>query len=218
MATVTAPAWDTGYEVKEATLANRALARIGVDLIRDTDEATPAARNARAAFGSTRDEILRDYEFNFARQFIELSEDSTFTLKGPWRYAYNASTLGLKILEVDGSIETLYETVLSGAARRLLTNTISTVGSPNKLTVKHVLQMLDPDTWDPLFTDAFVLRLASKIAFALTKEEGLVQQMQAEFAAIAAMAKLASSQERQVDAGEALWTDRGLGDDLEHWR
>lgn len=288
MPAVTPLDWDTtpiDYSESEAGMANLALARIGADLIRDTLEDTASSRQAKAIFAATRDELLRDYEFNFAQKRVKLGL-STFDGKAGWSYAY-AMPSGLpvlKVLDVAGNKENLYEyfarTVLaniqSGAAGaavacdvatpsgvvtpaamtqftdglpvelagstapaglvlgttywvRGVTGTtlnlaaypggpalpVSSVGADVTiapvayLEVRIIESVLDPAMWDSLFKDAFVLRIASKMAIPLTKRADLAQFLQSEFAAIFTLAKNASSQERQVDESEATWTTRG---------
>jgi len=211
MPAVPIPAWTTGYEVAEASLANRALARLGADLIRDTAEDTPVARQVRSVFATTRDELLRDYEFNFAKKYLELSEDGAYAApKADWLYAYTVPTspVILKLLEIDGDPESHYEIIGAGASRRLLCSIITTAGTPNKLVVKYVERIVDPASWDSLFQDALVLRVASKLAVPLVKRPDLAQALQGEFAAIITLAKRASSKERVIESGEPLWTDR----------
>ncbi len=80
MAQLTAPAWTAGYEAPEATIANLALARLGVDLIKDDTEDTPQSRQAKAVFHTTRDELLRDYDFSFAKRDTVLIADPGTTI------------------------------------------------------------------------------------------------------------------------------------------
>lgn len=212
MAAITAPAWDTGYEEAEAVVANLALARIGADLIRDTTEDTPASRQAKAVFGVTRDELLRDYEFNFAQKYLTLKESQAYTgPMGQWSkaYAYPTTPVILKILEVGGNKDNLYEVVGGGTDRVILCNiaTGSDVDGET-LDVKIVEQIIDPEAWDSLFRDAFVLRLGSKMALPLVKRADLTQFLQSEFSAIFTLAKMASSKERVVEEAEVPWTER----------
>jgi len=219
MAAVTPPAWDSGFQSQEATVANLALARIGADLIKDTTEDTPASRQAKAAFGATRDELLRDYEFNFAQKYTTLDVATTeyTSPKGSWTYVYKMFTgagpytaiTALKVLEIGGNKDNLFEVVGSGTDRFLLCN-VTTGGSTGTetLEIKFVEQIIDPSLWDSLFTDAFVLRLASKLAIPLVKRADLAQFLQSEFTAIWSLAKMASSKERVVDEAEPMWTDR----------
>jgi hypothetical protein len=209
MGDVNVPGWNATHKVAEASIANLALARIGADLIRDTTDDTPSARQSKAVFAATRDELLRDYEFNFAQRYVMLSKADTYTgPRGHWQYAYEipASPVVLKVLEVGGNKENLFEVIGSDSLRLLLCN-IATTTTPT-LAVKYVESVIDPARWDSLFKDALVLRLASKMAIPLVKRADLAQFLQGEFAAIFNLAKVASSKERQVDEAEPQWTDR----------
>jgi hypothetical protein len=208
------------YSIAEAQVANLALARIGADPIVNTTEDTPSIRQVKAIFATTRDELLRNYEFNFAQKYIELSEDATVTdaLIGEWEYAYTipTSTNIVKILEIDGNKDNIYEVLGSGVDRKLYCNIITTLATaspvaPNKLSIKYVEQIVNPTLWDVLFKDALVLRLASKLAIPLAKRPDLMQVLQSEFASIFNLAANASSKERQIDEASELWTDTGRG-------
>ena len=107
MATVTLPAWDTNFEIAECLVANIALGRIGVEPILDWSEDTQQNRIAKRYFAGTRDELLRDYYFNFSVGIAKIGEDTT-CVKGEWAYAYNLTSLPditilriLRILEDD---------------------------------------------------------------------------------------------------------------------
>ncbi len=274
MAAVAIPSWDsgTGISVKECVIANRALARIGAEYIRDDAEDTPSNRQCKIAFPQTRDELLRDYNFNFAQRIMTLVEDvgttigsivtnSTVNLSGfvgqtvnahagklivgtgiptdtyiisntattavmskaatasatisivltsaksPWEHIYVLPTdpVVLKVMEIAGNKENQFEVMGQGSARRILCNVETSDGF---LEVRFVERIIDPDYWDSLFTDAFVLRLASKLAIPLVKRSDLAIAIQQEFAAIFTMAKNASSGEAMLDEPEKLWTDR----------
>jgi hypothetical protein len=340
MALVAIPSWDTGFETVEAAVANRALTRIGADLIRDDTEDTPSARQSRVVFCQTRDELLRDYDFNFAQRlltfeataereillvnttlnsrtltrtwasivtnsttaltgfsgltvneligvkvsgagipagayitantatgatlsaaatasatitltgelagsspggssvvgwtvegtgipdgaFIESSTGAgailsaaatatgTITLtaaldSGPWAYSYLLPTTltVLKVLEIDGSPNFSFEIVGASTERRILCDRES---EADLLYAKIVEQVVDPAKWDPLFMDAFVLRMASKLAIPLAKRPDLSQFFQGEFTAMYSLAKKSSSEEKNQDNGDPFWTER----------
>jgi hypothetical protein len=292
--TVTAPAWDVGsadnvYAIAESQVSNLALARIGADLIKTTLEDTPSARQCRAIFGPTRDEMLRDYDFNFATRRIMFARNTTAETLGAWAYCYdipNASAFNvLKVVDIAANASNLYEVYnrqincdlvsdsagadITAATMALVTGivTVSSVadlfeGRPVMMTAgtiptgislntvywvrdltattfklaatpggtalvgtvtpgsgitisplayldtKVVLSIVDTSTWDTLFKDAFVLRMASKLAIPLVKRADLAQFLQSEFAAIFSLAKSASKQEQPTDESDVLWTDR----------
>jgi hypothetical protein len=266
---VTAP---TNLTAPEAGIANRALARIGAEFIRDAEEDTPSNRQCRAAFPSTRNELLRDYDFNFAQRIFTLVEDvgtsipsvvtnstvnitftgqtinalvgktitgagipadtviisntataavmskaatasatitATVTLpKAPWLHVFilPTSPVILKVLDIGGNVDNRYQVVGAGSSRRILCDVESSDGF---LEARMVEEVSDTTAWDSMFTDALVLRLASKIAVPLTKRADLAQALQAEFAAIYSLAKKSSGEESVLQVVPPLWTDRG---------
>lgn len=295
-------AWDSGTSVYgagtntiaevEVMIANLALARIAADLLKATSgEDTPSSRQAIAVFAATRDELLRDYDFNFATRRVKLALNSLPVTAGEWAYAYdipNTTAFNiLKVVEVGANVLNLYEafnrqihcnvqsaaeasgitvssvaitsglvtvadvtnisegrpvvfTALTGGAG-LTVGTVywvrdldltaktfklaatpggaaivtSSAGSSTMtlkalayLDTKVVLSVVDPGYWDSLFKDAFVLRIASKMAVPLTKRADLAQFLQGEFAAILSLAKNASSKESQTDEAETPWTQQ----------
>jgi len=124
----------------------------------------------------------------------------------------------LKILEVAGNPETIFDVIgapldVIGASdgRRILCNMYSDIGEDavtRYLEMKYIEQVVNPDSFDSMFTDALVLRIASKIAVTLSQSPQLSATIQQEFAAIMQLAKNASAEERQIDAPDPWWTDR----------
>ena len=74
--------------------------------------------------------------------------------------------------------------------------------------MKYIHQVIDPDEFDPLFQEALVLRLAAKIAPAMTTSPQLSAILNNEYVAILRQAEKSSSEERQVDEADEWWTDR----------
>lgn len=278
--------FDYLYQIPEADLCNRALARIGADRIRDTEEDTKQARACRAIYANTRDELLRMNPWNFATRNDLIPEDASYPYekngKGTAyiaddRFALTGGTTAgigtviggigaavnidgrligrrvtgtavrvdstitavdevartvtidrattgaasaiycyipiLKVLEVDADLDAVFVSAGGGDEKRIIadvaTNHDDTLG--DLLEIKYIRQEMNPDRFDALFTDAFVLRLASKIALTMSQDKGLVQKIEAEFAAIMQGAKLTASEERQVDEPDGWWTDRDVG-------
>jgi len=118
----------------------------------------------------------------------------------------------LKLIEIAHNDNNLFEVIGGGESRRILCNMYSpeggVVAEPYELEIKYVEQVIDPAKFDSMFLDALAIRIASKICVPLTQNAALVQMLQQEFAAIMQIAQGASSQERQVDQSEPLWSDR----------
>lgn len=289
MALVTAPAFNHTYGVQEAEICNKALSRIGSNLIMDTLEDTKQSKVCKIVYGQTRDELLRQYPFSFAVKTALIPIDASFASpKDQYAFAYNIdapiaftanTTVGgvtlanvvmptgygvadlmdrsvsgvgiplgarvisyddiaatatidipttalgttvactariapLKLLEIAGNAENLFDIVAGPAGRMILCNMYSDI-DPDLgyvLEIKYVQQVKDPALFDSMFVDALSLRIASKIAMDIAKSANLVQQMQGEFAAIMQLAKNATAEERQIDAPDPWWTEqRELG-------
>lgn len=93
MPAVTAPAFDAIYALQEAEICNVALGSIGAELIRNTDEDTKQARLCRTVYTQTRDELLRNYPFNFAVKTALVPEDTAYA------YPMDAYTYAYKLLD-----------------------------------------------------------------------------------------------------------------------
>jgi hypothetical protein len=273
MAATTVPAFDGTYGVAEANLCNIALARIGVEPILDTVEDSEPARACRRQYARTRDELLRDYDFNFSIQAENFNENTTYLQKEKWSYVFDPPPVLsiLRVIRVDNDADAEFElrdahlfanrystsgysitaTTSNGTVNltgisasdigllkvgHLITGTgisagttIATIGtnsatisqnatasgtvtlsSPKKLQARYVLQVINPALFDPVFYDALALRLASKMALALTGKVELEQASQSEFAAIINQANIASSKEKFDEEGETLWTERSF--------
>jgi hypothetical protein len=120
----------------------------------------------------------------------------------------------LKILEIAGNAENVFDVVSGSSGRMILCNMYSDIDATYGyvLEVKYVHQVKNPALFDSMFIDALSLRIASKIAMDIAKSANLVQQMQSEFAAIMQLAKNATAEERQIDAADPWWTEqRELG-------
>ena len=116
----------------------------------------------------------------------------------------------LKILEIAGNAENVFDVVAGSDGRVVLCNMYSELDATSGylLEVKYVHQVKDPAKFDSMFTDALALRIASKIAMDLAKSPNLAGQLQSEFAAIMQLAKNATAEERQIDAPDPWWTEQ----------
>lgn len=81
----------------------------------------------------------------------------------------------------------------------------------NLLRVGYIDDIINPDAFDPLFKDALVLRIASKINPSLGRTPSITNQLMGEFAQIIRLASNTSSQEREIDGSDSYLTDeRGI--------
>lgn len=80
-------------------LFNLALIRVGHTelLTDDTDVVSQAGILCNAFYEATRDAVLRDFPWRFAKKRVALVEDATITVPDEWAYAYTLPTDCLKV-------------------------------------------------------------------------------------------------------------------------
>jgi hypothetical protein len=122
----------------------------------------------------------------------------------------------LKILSINDDPDAQYSTAGGDSEKRILTSVASGVTVIDSedvyyLSMRYIRQVLNPDQFDPIFVDALVLRIASKVASAMTRSASTIAQIQSEFSAVMQQAKTMASEERQVDEASSWWTDRKVG-------
>lgn len=178
-------------------ICNRALIKIGKATIRDinTDE-SPQGTLCRAVYDAMLVELLRQAEWNFAITRQDLNVDASGTPLWEWSYRYILPTIPpvIKILGVESeqpyAIEGQY--LVSNEATEAL---------------KYIGKIDDPERYDPLFTEAFVLRIASEIAFTLTSQTTLVDKLTQAYLFALANAKNYNDQDtNQTPIQESEWT------------
>lgn len=99
----------------EVGIVNLALAEIGVPAISAMTEKSDAAELANAIWDYARDEVLEDADWNFAKDTVELAQDSTAPVDPEWNYRYGkpASCIKIRTL-IDEAGETKIEYAVEG--------------------------------------------------------------------------------------------------------
>ena len=110
MSAVPVPDFDATYAEDEAFLCNLALGKIGIEPILDTSEDSECARACRRQYARTRDELLRDYNFNFAMKLVSFFENTSYR-KGTWDLVFDPPpNISVKrIIRIDNDDEAEFE-------------------------------------------------------------------------------------------------------------
>jgi hypothetical protein len=150
------------------SISNMSLARFGAKRIEDFTDNTDTDKPAiycRLFYEQTAKSLMRSHLWRFARWRVQLSQD-TNTPDFQWSYAYHLPADFLRhILVYDGSdlkegkTYTSYE--LEGS--RLLIN-------ESEVYIKYIRWIESPASWDPLFIDLMVLKLAQNLVIPLTQD------------------------------------------------
>ena len=196
-------------------ICNLALIRLGEKRVTNiVTDSTERAIQCNLIYEQTRDELLRDYDWNFAIvrvQLAQLSEDPV----GQYDYAYQlpVSPFCLRILNIitDQEAEGI-ENIQSHInqpdyrieRRKLLTN-------ESTVSIRYMAREQDISLYDPLFIDAFSLRLATKLALSITQSTQLANAVFGEFLVVRNRAMAADGKEetRNPDPSSNKWVDAG---------
>lgn len=160
-------------------ICNTALARVGTsNFIDSLNEASQEAQVCKLLYEQTRDRVLREVYWPFARAFETLaliSGNSGKAWANEWLYAYRYPTDACvirRILTPLGPRQVIpepYDIAQDAAGRIILTN-MKDAG------VEYTRKIEDPIQFDPSFTSALAWLLAAEIAMPLSAVDGLRKQ------------------------------------------
>lgn len=209
-------------------LCNRALSEIGARvLISDFNtESSPAAVQCKLFYDTMREQCLRSAPWGFARKTLSLTTlgllandppDSPY----PWqaKYAYPSDCLKMRYVlpppfpvQLNNSVPNVSSGIIApwcppSRQWRYLVSMDDTVSPPRRVVLSNVIAAIgvytanveDPDLFDPLFTNALTMALASKLVIPLTGNVG----MKGDFVKLAEASITAA---RVADGNEAVPT------------
>jgi hypothetical protein len=152
----------------KTSVCNMSLSRFGSKRINDFDDNTESSTQiiyCRLFFENTAKALMRSHFWRFARDRVELSQD-TNDPAFQWDYAYHLPSDFLRhILVYDGSDlpegRTFVSYELEG--NRLLID-------ESEVYIKYIKWVSDVGKWDPLFIEVMVLQLAQKLCMPLSQD------------------------------------------------
>lgn len=172
------------------TIANTALRHLGETRVESIDEASKNGRLLRDAYDDVRQAVLRTYTWNFAKAQAELAADPVAPLFD-YAFAYELPADQLRLIKVNDS--DFNDGVSAGRwelyGRKIVTNLIA------PLQIVYISDVENAVLMDPLFREAFALRLALELAEAIT---GTTTQVET----VAALYKRSLDTARSADGQE----------------
>lgn len=183
--------------MNETTICNLALGEIGGKAITSLDEASQEARVCKRFYAQTRDEVLRSHFWNFATKRTELSLISAVPTFG-WGKQYQLPSDFIRARAFNN------RDVWIGANRdffqieqdRLLTD-------QETAELRYIFRQTDANKFDPLFVEVLSVRIASKLAPAITGNTNLAS-------ALIQKSGMLISQARRIDSSEDANPRRNL--------
>jgi len=166
----------------QTDICNRALSMIGANTIATIDEESTEAIKCRIVYDQIRDETLRCYPWNFAIKRASLSRLSSVPVFG-YTYEFQLPNDCLRVLDLS---DTDVEFKIEG--RKLLCDSAS-------VSIRYIKREPITGIYDALFVGAFAARLASELAYAISKSKTLANMAMEVFKDRLAEAKAIDSQE-----------------------
>jgi hypothetical protein len=185
-----------------ADIVNGALVRIGRKMrLGSLYDGTPASKAALDVYGQTRDQLLRDGDWDFARRDVSLTLLKTAPVGGyfpptvwnpatnpppPWIYEYQYNSDFLLIRSIKGvpllipdfdpqpvAFSVANDNNFTPARRVVLCNVASAIAT-------YTAQVTDPTTMEPSFVEALIAALARRLAVTLADPKLLQAEAQDE--------------------------------------
>jgi len=184
----------------ETEFSNICLDAIGADRISALDDGTVNANRVALLLPLERDATLREHLWNFAIKRLTLVV-TTAPIAG-FTYAYERDNDDLRILSINEDPEAIWQV----EGRTVVTDETTCV-------VKYIHRITNPTLWDPLFTSAFSLRLASKLALAVAHDMAYSIKLLEQYYAMIGQAQTIDGQEGSSDTIESTSLTTDIRDD-----
>lgn len=164
-----------GTNYDPTRVANMALAKIGTDTISAIDNGTPVANLCNLLFAECVNNLLRLHSWSFASAFATLTA-STATNLTTWAKAFVLPTDFLRILSFNQ-----YEETQSVAPYEIVGDLLYT--NDDAVTLKYIKAYSSSDmgSWDSLFRELVVLKLAMELLTPTNGDKNLLVVLQREF-------------------------------------
>ena len=189
-------------------ICNQALYLLGEEAITSLDDGTKAATLCSLLWPEVRDAVLADHPWNSALVRVELSQDATAPVyEYSYRYVLPTDPYCLRVVSTDLDIyldrngEPAYPWKIEG--RYLLTNAIA-------IFVLYIARITDVTQYTHQLSRAMAAKLASELAFPITRNPGIVQGLEEMYLQKLSDAKAIDAQESSPDVFESnvLWNAR----------
>ena len=159
----------------EVQIAKLALQHIGDRWdISDLTEATPEAEQVNLVFDDTRDALLRQHPWNFAKKYASPATLSG-TVPGNWTYMYAYPTDAVRVNGIIDPVET--GTPIKFEVARNASDVKVVLTDQEDAEFFYTARITDTVQFDPEFTMALSYALAARLAMPLTGERAIMGDM-----------------------------------------
>lgn len=177
------------------SLCNRALSRIGAELITSLSGDSVNAQHCNTLYPGARREVLASHDWSFAIKRQSLTQ-LTATVDD-WDYTYQLPSDCLKVVEMVDATDKTYQ--IEG--QQLLCNESS-------VTLRYVYDKTHTAGDSPLFESALVLRLASLLSGPIKNARRLEQELLQEYLMVLTKARGEDATHAYGEDRPELWNER----------
>lgn len=156
----------------EIQVCNLALSRVGAYRIQSLDDATKEARECKLFYPFSRDAVLRDHDWGFARKRVSLALLSETWSGWDYAYQYPVDCLVARKITPDAETETGDKVEFEISSNDSLSRRVILTNKEDAELV-YTAKVEDVNLFDAIFTDALAWRLASELAIPLKAKADL---------------------------------------------
>jgi len=162
----------------EVSISNQAIIRVGGNIIISLDDESIEAQICKAFYEPTRDIVLEEFQWSFAiKRYVlpQVVADPSVVNAGQYSGYFLQPADILNIIRVADNPDDRTPASQWAKEGPYITSNIK------QAYVKAVAQVTDPKQFSAMFTQAFMLRLASEIAMPLAQSANLQKSLLSEY-------------------------------------
>lgn len=186
--------------VSVTSICNKALSRLGANFIIDIDSETTEAQLCKANYDLTRDVVLEEHQWTFAIRRYELPKVAGTDVTNQYANKYLLPTEVINVIRAGSEKD---DRRPNPDNFRVENGHI--VSDAEKMYVKAVIRITDPQQYSPMFIQALAIRLASELAWPVVQNTNLAQGLLQEYARLL---ELAAQKDGQQGTTERIRSGR----------
>ncbi len=168
--------------VSDVSIANTALTMLSTSRISDLTDNLENARKVNAIYDMSRNEILSEHNWNFARKQATLSLLSETPPVGNYSYVYQLPSDAIRVIRMKN------DTNFAIYGKKLYTNS-------DTANIEYICEVTDSGQFSAHFAKALASKLAMELAYGITQSSTQTQLMSANYTRVLKEAKWADAQE-----------------------
>lgn len=134
----------------------------------------PAESIVARHFDFTRQSLLREYVWNFAKKRATCMREAAAVPDFDYTDAYKVPSDFLRFLPFDESPDSsLFAKDYDFTGQHILLNN----GTAASIQIRYIADVTDVTKWDSMFKEVFALKLALNVAYAFAKSEAIVKRL-----------------------------------------